>query len=53
MRMEGVAFSGTVCGAMLQINFTMWERNASDEVPVLQGTALQTARKHQCISMNV
>lgn len=33
--MEGVAFSATVCGAILQIHYNIWERNAPGEVPVL------------------
>lgn len=34
-RLEGVAFTATVCGAILQI----WERNAPGVDPVLQGGA--------------
>lgn len=46
--MEGVAFPAT-----LRINYTIWERNAPDEVSVLQGRAAETAQKHGCISVNV
>lgn len=42
-RLEGVAFPATVCGGVLQINHTIWEGNAPDAEPVLQGGATETA----------
>lgn len=43
--MEGAAFPATVCGAVLQINDTIWKRNAPDEEPVLQCDAVGLHRR--------
>lgn len=51
MRLEGVAFPAAVCGAILQINHTMWERNVPAAEPVLQGGATETAQEQGWVSV--
>lgn len=51
MRLEGVACRATGCGAIFQINRTVWERNYPDAEPVLQGSATGTAQEQGWISV--
>lgn len=51
MRLEGVAFPATVRGAIRQVNHTVWERNAPDAEPVLQGGATETAQEQGWVSV--